>query len=271
MSDTEISISTGETVEITYSISSTGELDEIIDIDTENKEFEDYDFKNIKKFTWTPTDDDVGTHEFTVNGEEISIEVNEIPDSVVEQFDSGNLSNYSGDVGGFDVNQNSPVFIGDNSLKTPGGSSDIVSTSGKDTFPQQGDRFSQRVHYDGGSGRTNMVFGVQDIDNFYLVQVQTGENIDIFVQDGGSFTSIADTTTPSLSNNEWLEFEIEWLTDGTINFELFGPSDETSEKGSSLANLSANDTTFTDGGIGFRHNNDGTFAFDYYVIWERGI
>ena len=87
MSDTEISISTGETVEITYSISSTGELDEIIDIDTENKEFEDYDFKNIKKFTWTPTDDDVGTHEFTVNGEEISIEVNEIPDSVVSRPD----------------------------------------------------------------------------------------------------------------------------------------------------------------------------------------
>jgi len=87
MSDTEISISTGETVEITYSISSTGELDEIIDIDTENKEFEDYDFKNIKKFIWTPTDDDVGTHEFTVNGEEISIEVNEIPDSVSENLD----------------------------------------------------------------------------------------------------------------------------------------------------------------------------------------
>ena len=82
----DISVSTNETIEITFSITDNGELNDIIKIKTENKEFGDYDFKNVEKFTWTPTDDDVGTHTFEVNGEEISIEVNEIPDALTNQW-----------------------------------------------------------------------------------------------------------------------------------------------------------------------------------------
>jgi len=82
---TDISVSTNETIEITFNIKNNGELDEIIKIKTENKEFGDYNFKHVEKFTWTPTEDDVGTHTFEVNGEEISIDVNEIIDSEANQ------------------------------------------------------------------------------------------------------------------------------------------------------------------------------------------
>ena len=201
----------------------------------------------------------------------VSVEIAAIPDSVVENFESGDLNDYVGETEEFEVNQNTPVFIAENSLKTPGSSADIVSTSGKEKYPEQGDRFSQRVHYNGGSGRTNMVFAVQDIDNYYLVQVTSGGEITIFIQNSGDFTTISEKSVQELPNDEWLEFEVVWLTDGTINFEIFGASDENDNKGSSLAQLSVNDDTYSDGGIGWRNNNDGTFAYDYYAIWESGI
>jgi len=83
---TDISISTDETVEIIYNVSEdTSELDFLtIKKEGENigkENWDKYNVKNIHKFTWTPPKE--GNYTLNVNGEEISIEVNEIPDSGV--------------------------------------------------------------------------------------------------------------------------------------------------------------------------------------------
>jgi len=76
---TDISASINETIEIIYSVSDDGELDEIIQIDTNEKTFEDYNFKDVRKFLWTPTEDDVGEHIFKINGEPINLDVKNVP------------------------------------------------------------------------------------------------------------------------------------------------------------------------------------------------
>ena len=83
---TDISISIDETIEIIYNVSEdTSELDFLtIKKEGENinkEDWDEYNVKNIHKFTWTPPKE--GNYTLNVNGEDISIEVNEIPDDVL--------------------------------------------------------------------------------------------------------------------------------------------------------------------------------------------
>jgi len=75
----DISITQGDTLEVTYSVSSdTGELDNILDITKNNtsQNLNDIDVKNVKKFTWSPTNSHVGnTYLFDINGETLNLNI----------------------------------------------------------------------------------------------------------------------------------------------------------------------------------------------------
>jgi len=177
MSDTEISISTGETIEITFSISDNGDLDEIIKIKTENKEFGDYDFRHVEKFTWTPTEDDVGTHTFEVNGEEISIEVNEIPDSAIAHYDPMNISLSDGETitSITDETSEGNDLTGESTYRESGinGNPSIEFDGSSDSFIS--DPITERAHpwtafvvVDGGHGNFEGIVGFNDTSVTYV-------------------------------------------------------------------------------------------------------
>jgi hypothetical protein len=78
---TNISITTDDTLEVTYSVSSdTGSLDEILNIKKNNTEqnLTNVNVKNVKKFTWSPTSEHKNkTYKFTHTGdsEDLIVEV----------------------------------------------------------------------------------------------------------------------------------------------------------------------------------------------------
>lgn len=87
---TDISISTDETIEIIYNVSEdTSELDFLTikkgEEEINKEDWDEYNVKNINKFTWTPPKE--GNYTLNVHDEEISIEVNDVPDSGVSRWE----------------------------------------------------------------------------------------------------------------------------------------------------------------------------------------
>lgn len=120
----DISITQGDTLEVTYSVSSdTGELDNILDITKNNtsQNLNDIDVKNVKKFTWSPTNSHVGnTYLFDINGETLNLNItNRIPDisdlnAWFDASDKTDVSVWENEVDEIDLTAiNSPTIVND--------------------------------------------------------------------------------------------------------------------------------------------------------------
>lgn len=169
---------------------------------------------------------------------------------IVDDFEDTGLGEYGGDTSMFAVDGNAPVPNGSYSLKTDTGGSTglIVSTSGLDNYLDQGETMAAQLHpVTGNDSRMGAVFFVQDYNNLYMlaVGVDLGD-FQIFKRSGGGYSLLVKTNV-SLSQGTEFRVEVTPQTDGTLVGELFDES-----AGTKLASISTTDTTYTDGGQGWR-------------------
>lgn len=184
----------------------------------------------------------------------------------IDDFEDGDLSEYSGDVGDFTVDSDPPVIEGTNSLKVtdPGGGVAIFSDS-LGTI-SQGDSVAWYVNtLDNNPPRTR--FGAQDGINHYSVQHRPGpDDLRLYETNGGTATVLSSVSVP-LNTSTWYEIVVVWSEDGMITAIIYDVDQTTGERQGELARVSAVDTTFESGGVAFRTGSaSGTAAWDDYRI-----
>jgi len=189
------------------------------------------------------------------------------------------LSHFDGPTFAYDINSDTPViFTDENNLslklvsnENPGGGDDvpIISTSGLDRYPEPGEKFACYIN-DIGDLVPYFYFGVQDESNYYAAGIFPDINEFRLSKNGVGGGDTIDTDSVSLSLDEWYDVEVEWETDGTITARCHEVDQSTGERESEIASASANDTDYTDGGVGFGHSSSAgsDAAWDFYRITE---
>lgn len=186
-----------------------------------------------------------------------------VHDPIVDSFEDGDLSEYSGvtadwlatGVSGTPTDGN---FLLESDSATP---SRIVSTSGLPFNYTEGDspvRYAVDVKLNGASKRAEVYVLAQDADNAEFLRIEPG-TIDIFHREGGTQTSegFAEKSA-DFSVNEWLTVEFR-AQSNVREFEVYN------ESGAEIYNHTYNQRNFdsnTGSGIGFNANATGV-RFDY--------
>jgi len=233
----------------------------------------DYSESGSGPYTYTAevTVSTEGDYEFTITGAEISdgtsvtwggptSVVTYSETTVIDNFeeplyeDEGNtLSDYySGDVGNFDRNTNSPVYEGSYSLKstTSDTENSMYSTSGLPAYPSRGDTFQTRHHLTSTENQ-DVFFGGPDIDNCYQLTIfDEYESFNLYEVSSGSATALIELD-PSVPTGEWIYTEVDYQ-DPTITITLYDASN------TELASDSVDDTTHTGTGFGWGTDENGT-------------
>jgi hypothetical protein len=174
--------------------------------------------------------------------------------TILDSFEDGDISEYTGDTGDWSVAQDGDSYHDGHRLEMGGsfGDSIIISTSGLDYYPSQGDTFGTWCKTPYQNSRHHMfLFGVQDSSNYYEVRYNTvvGGTNEILINkvEGGSSTTLASTTQVDPTFGKYENIEVAWGTDGSIDVTIYNVGAGAADH----ATLSATDTTFTSGGIGF--------------------
>lgn len=192
------------------------------------------------------------------------------PTGAIDDFEDGDLSEYSNTVDA--TVQSTTVYEGTYAVEFSGATDAwheiITSQSGLPRYPQAGDTFQYRYRSEiidsstpAKAAQGLFSFGVQGTptgatpDDGYYVIVRPEES-DIQLQKivGGSNTQLAVTTysTPAV---QWFIIEVDWGEGGSITATL------KDENGNQIAQISATDSTFTDGGISFNiFSREGTHS-----------
>lgn len=183
--------------------------------------------------------------------------------TIIDDFEDGDIAEYTGDTGQFTV-QGTTVFEGANALEgtSDGARHRIISTAGLNAYPAQGDTFQCRIRDDTGSLTAGIAWGVQDGNNLYRAMVSSqGDNLQLWLKENGGYNRLVETAV-TVPQDEWLRLEIDWAGDGTMTVTLFDSAD------TQLAQISATDTTFTSGGIGWIINTGGSGQAAQYDLAE---
>lgn len=193
----------------------------------------------------------------------------------VDNFEDGDLSEYAGATGSFTV-QSSTVWDGSWALQRDSGSSaaSIVSQSGLDNYPQQGEEFGWFVYIPSSSNASasgflsHATWAQQSNDgsntNGYGTQKRTGEDVWNLGRIGTSTFNNINSTTVDWSNYEdqWLEERFTWDSSGNMTAELY---DGAKDNGATqIASISYSNTAHSSGGISFRCYD--TIYYDNYRI-----
>ena len=166
---------------------------------------------------------------------------------VVDDFEDGNVSEYVGNTGNYEVNGEAPVAKGSYSLKNTGGDEAIIgSFAGLPRYPAAGDTFAAKVASTDTAHNVGLLFGMQDMSNFYFTRWSGGEKLQIWRVENGEYNELASSQAFSLDRGTVYDYVVDWGADGSIAVELR----ETG--GSVLGSVSASDTTWSEGGIGTR-------------------
>jgi hypothetical protein len=129
-----------------------------------------------------------------------------------------------------------------------------VSMNGLPRYPQPGDTFRAFYYTENNDGIHTLKFGVQDTTDEYRyeVDIDIASGTDLHKVDENGYTDLDSTNTVPASN-QWVEIEVAWQRDGTMNVTIYDAN------GNTVTTLSASDTEFRGGGIGFRsYNRDST-------------
>jgi hypothetical protein len=179
---------------------------------------------------------------------------------IVDNFEDNNLNEYTETVNsGVFQTQSGVVDNGEYALEksstSSGSNPEIISTSGLDNYPEQGDTIRYSVRFESSSvAFPGFLFGVQDGSNYYYVDTDSDSDIRIrkSTSSGGSILA---SSTGSFGAGTWHDVVIDWQTDGTITATINGNT-----------SVTATDTTFTTGGIGFRGDDENVEYFDHVRI-----
>ena len=179
---------------------------------------------------------------------------------VLDNFErSDPIDEYGGETGLFDV-ETSTVYAGDQALTNDSGSfGGINSTSGLGNYPSRGDEV--HVHFQNASDENFVAFNLfsqSETDNpdRYSVGISgvSGDFVLWRTEDGDVDT--LDSDAPSSYTSGWYRAEISTYS-STVSADLYDDSDDTL-----LASVSASDSTFSSGGIGFRSAGNGEIFDD---------
>ena len=183
-------------------------------------------------------------------------------------FESGDLTGWSGDTGDFDVTDDSgQVFAGDFSLRKPDGAISATITRTDVTVAPGETPFGATLRADEtaiGQSPSFVLFGVQSATGLtsldaYGLYITPNVEAGILRFDGGGANIIASTDTFAPSFGAWYTLRCtEWTTNGniTVEFRTNGVVQET---------VSVTDATYGAGGIGFGAFPSGRTLYDEYL------
>lgn len=191
--------------------------------------------------------------------------------TIVDDHEDSSVSAYGGatsdfaDVDEANVTPSAQNGTGLAQLQTSSGAyQGVSSTSGLNAYPSQGDTFRIWV-YTGNSKSIRARWATQSevsAPNMYYVLLNaSADSVDLNINNSGHSTLASVSQT--LAADTWYELKVDWATDGTMSVTIYDSS------GSKLNSLSATDTTFTSGGIGYGINvgsGSATVYADYYRV-----
>lgn len=210
-------------------------------------------------------------HAGTRYGLHDAVEPVAIPDSVLEQFDDGNLNAYT-DTGDWEITQNF-VYEGTNAARA-GDNGSPTTMYRTDTGPSQGEIFSAVFRDETGDAnlRSGAAFGMNSNGDGYLLAANANDQLlELRTLAGADLDTTITDTSATVPAAEWFKLKCAWYTDDTIEGELWtltGEGEEDTLQGS----FSVVDSTFSSGGFGwgeFNAFNDSHTYADYYVIEEQ--
>jgi len=163
---------------------------------------------------------------------------------VIDDFERGNLDPYEGALSEFAITQ-SPVYEGQYALLYTGGSKHGIGSRGGDglpAYPEPGSTFAASFYADdfanidigwGAPSGTNIESDGEPEECYYIYcagpnrnsNVETNLNKNI----GGDATLLASTpeSVPQEYLGEWIQFFVDWGSDGTITVEVQEPDGDT--------------------------------------------
>ena len=173
-----------------------------------------------------------------VDGERI----NAIPDTVEDFERTDPLSDYSGDTGQFSIITDDPIE-GEKSLEATDDSNGpyIITRSGEYSKPEQGQEFQVEFRPEDSDVRLGLLFGLQDPDNWYAVQLEASAGRVTLLKDGDSLDSV----DGSMTVGDTYTYTVKWGSDGNLTAE-YTDNEETTRT------ASATDSEYSDGDIGWR-------------------
>ena len=205
-----------------------------------------------------------------VDGEEILA----IPDSAVFHPDDNDLDNFQGDTGDFSIDSSPALPDLETGKSINGDGREISSTSGLDSYPEQGQQFACYLYAESGGPTPAMTWAVQtagsEDDMYNMFFREDDEELEIRKRENGSSTPLAENTDVGVTDGEWYDLEVDWETDGTITGRIYDVDQSTGERQSELGSVSATDTTFDSGGAGIRRGSlSGSYAAQFYRIRQQ--
>ena len=187
----------------------------------------------------------------------------ESPCNTVDGFEDADLSEYEFDRGSSGASVvSSPTYSGSHALEISGTNTEMISMDGLEEYPAAGDVFSTWVRGTNNADRINITYGVQNHLNRYFARLNPEQgHVALYRYEDGSSTRLTDKSVP-LSQDTWYEVHIDWQSDGTHVFTLFD------DNGSQVSQISATDSTWTAGGIGYDAylGDGGTVYIDHTQI-----
>ena len=213
--------------------------------------------------------DGTDVQEITVDGDVV---FNAGP-AIIDDFESGNINNYSGDTGSFNVTSTNPIQ-GSNTLEGFLTTQYIFSQSGLANYPQAGDSFSFKMRVEGNVNvASGMVFGIQsNTSQNYCVRFVSTAGLDeiTFLKNVSSGNFGQTLTTFAVSpdyNNDDFRFEIDWGTNGVFNIRAF--NENTNQQ---VASGTFTDTDYTSGGIGwFVSNATSSESYPDRILFDQAL
>lgn len=173
---------------------------------------------------------------------------------VVDNFESGSLAAYSGDLSSFSI-QSSVVKDGSAALKcgftnASAVTRSILSTTGLPVYPLPGHVFEFWSRLDGaGTERMQFLFGATSATNGYRLILRSNALAGLQKIVAGVGTNLAVGTVTSYSQGNWYRLVCSWGYTGTFGVSVYDAG------GTLRFSGSASDTTFTYGGIYFQGLN----------------
>jgi uncharacterized phage protein gp47/JayE len=181
---------------------------------------------------------------------------------LIDDFSSGDVSNYSGDTVAASLISDADAVRGNNVLQLDATADAFIYDDSIDV--SIGTKLHCHVRPSASTVPT-VVFGVDPFDatNYYQIAVDesVGE-VRLEVVKSGTTTTL-DTLSTTLTAGSFHEIEFEWSTTNNIGVTAYDPS------GNELGKLSAVDDTYLSGHVGFKSGDaNGTKSFDFYTTSE---
>lgn len=183
---------------------------------------------------------------------------------VIEDFESGDISDYGGDTGDFSI-QSTTVYQGSNALTDSNTDGSVISATDAAYTVSAPVRIHCRMALDGGDFGGIYWFtqaeAAESSNSGYLFQPHRGggdpQQARLLRLDSGSLTQLATADSGYNVDGTFGLIEVDHLSDGSITVTTYNSS------GSQANQLSASDTNYSSGGIGFRQGSNSGEYWDW--------